>query len=106
MYDDAGNTATADPTMSYFASHYDGQAYTIKNVEIHSNAECVGIFGITVGATVKNVVVYSDEGNVIEAKQDGESCYCVGGLVGLAAGQRQSCKCIYKLHGFRLYHSG
>ena len=26
----------------------------------------VGIFGITVGATVKNVVVYSDEGNVIE----------------------------------------
>ena len=84
MYDNAGNTATADPTMSYFASHYDGQAYTIKNVEIHSNAECVGIFGITVGATVKNVVVYSDEGNVIEAKQDGESCYCVGGLVGFA----------------------
>ena len=87
MYDNAGSTANADPTMSYFASHYDGQAYTIKNVEIHSNAECVGIFGITVGATVKNVVVYSDEGNVIEAKQDGESCYCVGGLVGLAAGR-------------------
>lgn len=87
MYDNAGNTATADPTMSYFASHYDGQAYTIKNVEIHSNAECVGIFGITVGATVKNVVVYSDEGNVIEAKQDGESWYCVGGLVGFAAGR-------------------
>lgn len=87
MYDNAGSTATADPTMSYFASHYDGQAYTIKNVEIHSNAECVGIFGITVGATVKNVVVYSDEGNVIEATEDGESCYCVGGLVGFAAGR-------------------
>lgn len=87
MYDNAGNTATADPTMSYFASHYDGQAYTIKNVEIRSNAECVGIFGITVGATVKNVVVYSDEGNVIEATNDGESWYCVGGLVGFAAGR-------------------
>lgn len=87
MYDNAGSTANADPTMSYFASHYDGQAYTIKNVEIHSNAECVGIFGITVGATVKNVVVYSDEGNVIEATEDGESCYCVGGLVGFAAGR-------------------
>ena len=73
--------------MSYFASHYDGQAYTIKNVEIHSNAECVGIFGITVGATVKNVVVYSDEGNIIEATEDGESWYCVGGLVGFAAGR-------------------
>lgn len=33
------------------------------------------------------MVVYSDEGNVIEAKQDGESCYCVGGLVGFAAGR-------------------
>lgn len=87
MYDNAGSTATADPTMSYFASHYDGQAYTIKNVEIHSDAECVGIFGITVGATVKNVVVYSDEGNVIEATTDGESWYCVGGLVGFAAGR-------------------
>ena len=87
MYDNAGSTATADPTMSYFASHYDGQAYTIKNVEIHSDAECVGIFGITVGATVKNVVVYSDEGNVIEATKDGESWYCVGGLVGFAAGR-------------------
>lgn len=87
MYDNAGSTAIADPTMSYFASHYDGQAYTIKNVEIHSNAECVGIFGITVGATVKNVVVYSDEGNIIEATEDGESWYCVGGLVGFAAGR-------------------
>mgnify|MGYP000449985734 CR=1 FL=1 len=87
MYDNAGHTANADPTMSYFASHYDGQAYTIKNVEIHSNAECVGIFGITVGATVKNVVVYSDEGNVIEATKDGVSWYCVGGLVGFAAGR-------------------
>lgn len=87
MYDNAGDTAKADPTMSYFASHYDGQAYTIKNVEIHSNAECVGIFGITVGATVKNVVVYSDEGNVIEATKDGMSWYCVGGLVGFAAGR-------------------
>lgn len=87
MYDNAGSTATADPTMSYFASHYDGQAYTIKNVEIHSNAECVGIFGITVGATVKNVVVYSDDGNVIEATKDGVSWYCVGGLVGFAAGR-------------------
>ena len=87
MHDNAGSTATADPTMSYFASHYDGQAYTIKNVEIHSNAECVGIFGITVGATVKNVVVYSDEGNVIEATKDGVSWYCVGGLVGFAAGR-------------------
>lgn len=87
MYDNAGSTSEAAPTMSYFASHYDGQAYTIKNVEIHSNAECVGIFGITVGATVKNVVVYSDEGNVIEATKEGESWYCVGGLVGFAAGR-------------------
>lgn len=94
MYDNAGSTATADPTMSYFASHYDGQAYTIKNVEIHSNAECVGIFGITVGATVKNVVVYSDEGNVIEATKEGESWYCVGGLVGMTNMDITNCSAV------------
>ena len=33
------------------------------------------------------MVVYSDEGNVIEATEDGESWYCVGGLVGFAAGR-------------------
>ena len=94
MYDNAGDTAKADPTMSYFASHYDGQAYTIKNVEIHSNAECVGIFGITVGATVKNVVVYSDEGNVIEATKEGESWYCVGGLVGMTNMDITNCSAV------------
>lgn len=94
MYDNAGSTAKADPTMSYFASHYDGQAYTIKNVEIHSNAECVGIFGITVGATVKNVVVYSDEGNVIEATKEGESWYCVGGLVGMTNMDITNCSAV------------
>lgn len=94
MYDNAGDTAKADPTMSYFASHYDGQAYTIKNVEIHSNAECVGIFGITVGATVKNVVVYSNEGNVIEAAKDGVSWYCVGGLVGMTNMDITNCSAV------------
>ena len=85
MYDNAGNSADADPTMSYFASSYDGQAYTIKNIAISSEAQCVGVFGITVGAVMKNVILYSDEGNTIEGNVNGESWYCIGGLVGFAA---------------------
>lgn len=87
MYDNAGDTAKADPTMSYFASHYDGQAYAIKNITIRSKAECVGIFGITSGAVLKNIIVYSDNGSEIEATKEGRSWYCVGGLVGFAAGR-------------------
>ena len=85
MYDNAGNSANADPTMSYFASSFDGQAYTIKNIAISSEAQCVGVFGITVGAVMKNVILYSDEGNTIEGNVNGESWYCIGGLVGFAA---------------------
>lgn len=85
MYDNAGDNANADPTMSYFASSYDGQAYTIKNIEISSEAQCVGVFGITAGAVIKNVILYSDEENTIEGNISGESWYCIGGLVGFAA---------------------
>ena len=85
MYDNGGNTAKANPLMAYFTSSFDGQAYAIKNIAIKSKAECVGIFGITSGAVLKNVVVYSNNGSVIEAAESGRSWYCVGGLVGFAA---------------------
>lgn len=85
MYDNGGNTANANPLMAYFTSNFDGQAYAIKNITIRSKAECVGIFGITSGAVLKNIVVYSDNGSEIEATADGKSWYCVGGLVGFAA---------------------
>ena len=84
MYDNGGNTANANPLMAYFTSNFDGQAYAIKNITIRSKAECVGIFGITSGAVLKNIIVYSDNGSEIEATKEGRSWYCVGGLVGFA----------------------
>lgn len=87
MFDVGGNDRYAKPLMAYFTSSFDGQAYAIKNITIRSKAECVGIFGITSGAVLKNIIVYSDNGSEIEATKEGRSCYCVGGLVGLAAGR-------------------
>lgn len=87
MFDVGGNDRYAKPLMAYFTSSFDGQAYAIKNITIRSKAECVGIFGITSGAVLKNIIVYSDNGSEIEATKEGRSWYCVGGLVGFAAGR-------------------
>ena len=84
MFDVGGNDRYANPLMAYFTSSFDGQAYAIKNITIRSKAECVGIFGITSGAVLKNIIVYSDNGSEIEATKEGRSWYCVGGLVGFA----------------------
>lgn len=78
--DDSGNAYIA-----YFAGAYDGQSYMIKNIEIHSDYDMVGLFGITVGAKLENIVMYSDAQNVIETTSKGEKWYCLGGLVGFAA---------------------
>lgn len=84
MFDVGGNDRYAKPLMAYFTSSFDGQAYAIKNITIRSKAECVGIFGITSGAVLKNIIVYSDNGSEIEATKEGRSWYCVGDLVGFA----------------------
>ncbi len=73
------------PVMAYFAGTYDGGAYAIKNIEINSSAEMVGLFGITVGANMRNIVLYSDRGNTICGNKDAREWYCIGGLVGFAA---------------------
>ena len=84
MYDTNGGGGEAYPTMSYFASSYDGGDYTIRNINIHSENQCIGVFGITVGASMQNVVLYSDKGSTIEGMPRGRSWYSIGGLVGFA----------------------
>lgn len=83
MYDNAGNTGDAQATMAFFSSSYDGQAYIIKNISIDTDAQCIGVFGATVGAKLKNIVLYSDN-NAQIIHRDSKSWYSVGGLVGLA----------------------
>lgn len=89
MRDDAGNKPDARAILTFFSSSYDGQAYTIKNISITSDAQCIGVFGVTSGAIMQNVILYSDEGSQI-VHNDSGSWYSVGGLVGLAGAQNKA----------------
>ena len=84
---DTGMLGESIADIAAFSSSYNGHSYAIKNVNITSNAECVGLFGITTGAKMENIVLYADQTDrgVIRVtdREDGE-WYCIGGLVGLA----------------------
>ena len=72
------------PCTAFFAGSFDGQDYTIRNISITSSAQCVGLFGFTSGAQLRNIIMYSDRGSVIKNTADGRNWYCLGGLVGFA----------------------
>lgn len=72
------------PCTAFFAGSFDGQDYTIRNISITSSAQCVGLFGFTSGAQLRNIIMYSDLGSVIKNTADGQNWYCLGGLVGFA----------------------
>lgn len=97
LYDDAGalDTAYSNPYAAYFDSSYNGQAYVIKNIEIRSTTQCLGLFGITSGAQLRNIILYSDKGNHVWNLPKGGNWYCVGGLVGLA-GSRDNAGSVFE----------
>ena len=78
------DSADSKAIMAYFTSSYNGKAYTIRNVQITSNAQCLGLFGITVDANMHNVVLYGNVDGAAITHLDSANWYCVGGLVGLA----------------------
>lgn len=84
MVDRNNDGGTANPYVSFFCSDYDGGAYTIRNVQIESIAQCVGLFGYTIGANLKDIVMYSDRASEIVNGENGTGWYAVGGLVGFA----------------------
>lgn len=84
MVDRNNNGGTANPYVSFFCSDYDGGAYTIKNIQIKASTQCVGLFGYTIGANLKDIVMYSDLGSKIVNDENGTGWYAVGGLVGFA----------------------
>lgn len=74
---------------AWFGGNYDGESYKIQNVAITSNSFSVGLFGVTVGANMKNIIMYSD--NDTEIKRcatsdypDKVGAYSLGGLIGVA----------------------
>lgn len=70
---------------AYFSGSFDGGSYQICNLNIRSTAQAIGLFGVTGGAELKNIVLYSDRSSVIENQADGTGNYYLGSLVGLAA---------------------
>lgn len=94
---DSGNSKNYSMVLyNWFGGKYDGQSYYIKNVNIDSYCYNVGIFGTTAGAEIQNIVLYSDNGAVIQRSTDAtpsggaqtvrqySTSYALGGLVGIA----------------------
>ena len=72
--------------ITYFNGSYDGNSYSIKNIEINSESAAIGLFGSIIGAKVKNIILYSDNGNYIQRSSNSpQTWYAIGGLCGLAA---------------------
>lgn len=72
---------------TWFGSTFDGQSYKIQELNINSKGYAVGLFGVTVGADLKNVIMYSKNKAVIQRSTeatDPAGAYSLGGLVGVA----------------------
>lgn len=96
VYDSGSSSDYRMVLYNWFGSKYDGQSYYIKNVNIDSYCYNVGLFGTTAGAEIANIVLYSDNGAVIQRNTDPtpssgtrtvrqySTSYALGGLVGIA----------------------
>ena len=89
----SATSGAAQLSTAYFNGTYNGSAYTIKNVEIESKSECVGLFGIAISAKIHDLILYSENDNVIRTSSDSQyssdtdgsrNWYCMGGIVGMA----------------------
>lgn len=75
---------------TWFGSTFDGQSYKIQELSINSKGYAVGLFGVTVGADLKNIIMYSSDTTkkaVIQRQttpSDAKGAYSLGGLVGVA----------------------
>lgn len=76
------------PLFAWFGGSFDGQSYKIKNLSITSNCFSVGVFGTTVGAKIKNVVLIRDSKDtapvIMRPADSPEGHYAIGALVGIA----------------------
>lgn len=72
---------------NWFGGSYDGQSYKIQEIKIDSNCFTVGLFGVTCGAELKNIILYSSNGAIIQrntTENDKGGAYALGGLAGVA----------------------
>lgn len=63
--------------LGWFGGSYDGQNYTMKNLNVSRNSgyrpNCIGLFGYVKGATLKNIVMFSEGGSDVITVEGWES---------------------------------
>lgn len=71
---------------NYFNGDYNGNSYAIKNIQIYSNTQSVGLFGITIGAHIEHLILYSEKDNIIATSNSDKAFgwYNLGGVVGMS----------------------
>ena len=74
----------------WFGGVYDGNSYKIENVNIQgSTASCTGLFGMVYNGRLKNIVLYSSDGDgYVRSFYDSNTSsqwYAIGALAGVAA---------------------
>ena len=84
----SSSTTSYDATLyAWFGGTYDGQSYKIQELNITSDSFTVGLFGVTVDADIRNTILYSTKGAVIQRLDTDKNHvggYSIGGLVGVA----------------------
>ena len=84
----SSSATSYDATLyAWFGGTYDGQSYKIQELNITSDSFTVGLFGVTVDADIRNTILYSTKGAVIQRLDTDKNHvggYSIGGLVGVA----------------------
>ena len=83
----SSNSSYSATLYAWFGGTYDGQSYKIQELNINSKSYSVGLFGVTVGAEIKNTILYSTHNAVITretSSTDEAGAYSLGGLIGVA----------------------
>ena len=76
-------------TSKYFNGIFDGQGHAISNLIMTSSLQYVGLFGFSIGLTIKNVIL--DSSCSITNSLSGSSGSLIGGILGQCYGSMGLC---------------
>lgn len=116
VYDASYTERQGGDLFGWFGGTYDGNDYMIADVNIapYSSSEdyatsCVGLFGAVYNGTLKNIVLYSEDGiATVTGNNSGTSqWYVIGGLAGLAGSSTGSAVVNCTVAGYTIqdYHT-
>ena len=78
-------------SSNYFRGVFDGQGHVISNLAMtSSSSQYAGLFGYSIGLTIKNVILDSSCSIISTYKSDSGSAY-IGGIIGRCEGTNGAC---------------